>query len=363
MKTTNTLFRFLIWIISAVGVTACNDHEETPEISGTPRQGVPLSVNVARLANNEPTLQYGVYIFSRPVGEGEYGLDSIILPVNEDSRIKFDNSLLVRREYRFLFIATPSDNSALKVVNASLTQPLTGTLWSNIRIVPQADSISIDNYYEVTDRSGEDILSTDTIQGHLTRIVGQPVFRFFKIGTSLNDLIPIDLTTVTSIFDRIQSIQIDYQNYTPAIAFDANGIPQPEAPQSAGQSTITQKITTTLEHFRLPLPQQNLVLIQSDAANGGEIKGYCFLPNTPRLRTSLTFTYYDTTPACGDAEHAHDETCYPLRTLTLNIPKQSAPGLSVEADTYTVSKAGIRCDRLIDIEYVNNMDIITDWYK
>lgn len=362
MKNRNHLFRSILWIIAVAGITSCSDQQEYPESLAVTGKGIPLSMGFARTSDHTSRLQFGLYIFSRPVGEDSmYRLDSIILPLAETSRLKFGNGQLTGKEYRFLFMATPDDLSALKVVDTDLTTPARGTSWEDIRVIPQGDSISVDNYCQVTDRSAQELLAADTLYGRLSRIVGQMVFRFFKIGDHITDIQPLDLNKVASVFDRIKNIRIDYENYSHAIAFDGQGVPYPKAFQTK-QENISQNITTILKGFRLELPQPALNAVNGDPAAGGEIKGYCFLPANRQLRATVTFTYYETTPACGNALHQHNESCYHEETLTLHIPKKSVPGLSVESDAYTVNKAGIRCDRIIDIEYGTNMEIETDWY-
>lgn len=361
MKTKNTLSHLFVWILITTGTIACSDPQAYPENQESFQEGIPLSLSLSGSTDYHSSLKFGLYIFSRTTENENYHLDSIILPLTENSCLRFNNEQLIRNEYRFLFTAGPNDNSALKVVNSALVSPTPGTIWDDIRIIPLADSISSENYYQVTDRSGQDILASDTLYGHLKRTVGQIVYRFFKIGTDITDIKPIDILTVTSVFDRIKSISIEYENYTQVLAFDAKGIPQPVG-YSTEKKKIIQKIIPVLRNFRLNLPQTGLGLINQDPANGSEIKGFCFLPNNQQIRTTVTFTYYDTTPTCGDAMHQHDEKCYPQETLTLTIPKKSVPGLSVEANAFTVNKAGIRTNRIIDIGYGTNMEINTDWY-
>lgn len=365
MKTRNSFLRLVVWLFAATGIAACTQQQDDPEIPGIPREKIPFSLHLNQTGVNTSTLQYGLYLFSRntDASSGEdYRLDSIMLPVTESSRLKFSNEELSRKAYRFLFMATPGDNTALQVMNSGLSALTPGTSWKDIRIVAPSGRISIDNYYQVIDRSGQEILALDTLKGHLTRLVGQLIFRFIKIGEDINDQQPIDLRVASSVFDRISSIRVDYENYTRSLAFDEQGNPYPEPAEASDQTTISQTLTPTLQNFRVDLPQTDLDPVDGEAALGGEIKGYCFLPQSKQLRTTLTFTYYDTTPKCGDASHSHDESCFSPGTLTVYIPKKSAPGLSVEANAYTVNKAGIRCDRIIDIGYETNMDIITDWF-
>lgn len=362
MKTKTYVIRLFIWIVSIAGITACSGQQDYPETPDVAKEGIPLSINISRTTTHTTGLEFGLYIFSRYTGnkDSKYQLDSIILPLTERSMLKFSNKKLSQKEYRFLFMATPSDSSALKVVNTHLSTPMPGTSWEDIRIISRSDSISIDNYYQVTDRSAQEILATDTLHAQLKRMVGQLVFRFFKIGENIADLQPID-PEVSSVFDRIKSIRIDYQNFNRILAFDDTGIPYPESTPSSGGQNVSQHIQTVLQNFRLILPQKHLDPINADPVNGGEIKGYCFLPTNQQIRTTLTFIYYDTTPVCGNALHQHNKNCYPQESLTLNIPKKSHPGLSVEANAYTVNKAGIRCNRIIDIGYETNLEIDTDW--
>ncbi len=365
MKTRNSFLRLVLWLFATAGIAACTQQQDYADIPGISPEEIPFSLHLNQSGVNTSTLQFGLYLFSKhtDASSGEdYRLDSIILPVTESSRLKFSNEELSRKTYRFLFMATPGDNTALQVTNSNFSTLTPGTPWKDIRVTEPSGRISIDNYYQVTDRSGQEILALDTLQGHLTRLVGQLIFRFIKVGEDINDQQSIDLSAVSSVFDRISSIRVDYENYTHSLAFDNQGYPYPQPTDASKQTTISQTITPTLQKFRVNLPQTDLDPVNGEPALGGEIKGYCFLPLNQQLRTTLTFTYYDTTPKCGDTSHLHDENCFSRETLTVYIPKKSAPGLSVEANAYTVNKAGIRCDRIIDIGYETNMDIITDWF-
>lgn len=360
MKNRNTLFRFMAGFLAIAWLTACSKEQEHTVPHTFSPDGIPLSLYMDRSVANPADLVLGLYIFSRTTGITDtYRLDSIILPLRQTSRLKFSNAELIRKEYRFLFWATPPDKGALKVVGTDRIMPPQGTSWEDIRVIPLTDSISPDNYYQVTDYSAEKILTADTLHGHLSRMVGQMVFRFFKIGENITDTQPIDQKKVTSVFDRIKNIRIDYENYPTALAFDEQGVPRPES--VSAKQTITQYIRPVLQDYRLVIPQAGLDPVNGNPAEGGEIKGYCFLPAGQQIRTTLTFTYYDTTPICGNPTSQHEESCYAQDKIILYIPKKTQPGLSVESNAYTVNKAGIRCDRIIDIDYGTNMELETDW--
>ena len=87
------------------------------------------------------------------------------------------------------------------------------------------------------------------------------------------------------------------------------------------------------------------------------------LPSDSKLRVKLLFTYYDTTPACGNGHTGvHSAACFPQRQLTLALPAtDAAAGLPVAADCFTVNRAGLRCDRIIDIPVGGGIETNFDW--
>ena len=93
------------------------------------------------------------------------------------------------------------------------------------------------------------------------------------------------------------------------------------------------------------------------------MKGAFLLPSDSKLRVKLLFTYYDTTPACGNGHTGvHSAACFPQRQLTLALPAaDAATGLPVAANCFTVNRAGLHCDRIIDIPVGGGIETNFDW--
>lgn len=363
MKYFNYIFRSIFVIGTIAGTVSCSRESNVVLTPGIDSEGIPVAISLqSKNFASSPSLDYSVYIFSRSQEEQaeSYTLDTLISPIRENSKLKFSNNDLYHKNYRFLFLATPSALEETGIVSsAEWSAPIPGTTWENIRIVAKKSLLSTDNYYQVKDLSGKDILSTDTIQAHLTRFVGKMLFNFFKIDPT--DHLPLLIEkTVTSIFDRIDTIQITYTGYTSRLSFHETG---ELIPDDTIRQPIIQKIYLTLnDRLDTPIPQAEADTLTGGARAGGQINGLYFLPVTENLRATLVFHYYDTTPKCGNPAHSHDRSCYVRKTLELQLPPNSLPSaLSIEPDTYTVNKAGIFCNRIIDIGISGGYEIDTQW--
>lgn len=101
-----------------------------------------------------------------------------------------------------------------------------GTEWEKVAIEMANDSLSVDNYYGIKDLTGNEILQTGTIHGELTRLVGQMLFCFYKVGPGgVSDPVPVNDKTVASVMDRISSIDITYEGVPRLITFDSGNHP------------------------------------------------------------------------------------------------------------------------------------------
>lgn len=350
----------VLTIAAIAGITACSDEPGVDIASPACTEGLPVAalLQSRATASPAPVLDYSVYVFSRlqAAPTEAYRLDTLISPIETDSKLKFSNNQLSQKDYRFLFTATPQGTRETVVVTPSVATPSSGTAWEDIRLISGEPLLSLDNYYEVKDLSGKDILVTDTIRGRLSRIVGQMVFDFFKTDPSTKDPIHID-AGFTSIFDRIDTIQITYTNATTQLSFDAEGQPVPAV---TNPQTVTQKIQFRLDNnFGTPIPQAQTDTLPGGVQAGGRLKGFCFLPATEVLKTVLLFQYYDTTPTSTDPVHQSDPAYYARRTLQLSVP--ASGGLPIQANTYTVNKAGIYCNRIIDIGVTGGFSLNLDW--
>lgn len=188
------------------------------------------------------------------------------------------------------------------------------------------------------------------------------LFDIYRTGSSLSQPESILSPDVESVIDRIARIEISYENPTTELRFDENGTLVPAAYAS---EPLVQSILPQMTDFKVPLPQTDKGLgIYDDGVRGSlRMKGAFLLPSDSKLRVKLLFTYYDTTPACGNGHTGvHSAACFPQRQLTLALPAaDAATGLPVAANCFTVNRAGLHCDRIIDIPVGGGIETNFDW--
>lgn len=292
-----------------------------------------------------------LYVFLRPAGtQEEYVFNRRYEAVADGETLRLPLSEIRDYDYRFLAVAQPEGGSWLTLRTPGGEAFAPGAAWSDLRLTSAAGGAEPDGYCGFTDKSGAVILSDGTIQLTLTRIAGQVLFCFYRIGGSISEPVEVVSPDVASVIDRVSRIEIEYANPTTALRFDAD---DRLVPAAYGTEPLRQVIAPDMAGFKVPLPQTEKGLGLYDAALRGSLRiaGACLLPSDEKLRVKAVFTYYDTTPACGNG-HAgdHSETCYAQRQVTLRLPAEaSATGLPVAADCFTVNRAGLRCDRIIDV--------------
>lgn len=311
-----------------------------------------LRVVGLQLAGDVPaTLETPLYIFRRAAGTQEgYVFDRSYGAVTDGTALKLPYSEIKAYDFRFLAIAQPAGAQWLSTGTASGVSLAQGTAWDDLRLVSATGSAQIDGYCGFADMSGDALLLEGSVRLALTRIAGQCLFDFYRIGSSLSEPVGVVSPDVGSVIDRVTEIEITYENPTSALRFDTDGQLVPAAYAAA---PLTQSIAPALADFKAALPQadKGLAVYDADCRGSLRIEGAALLPSDSKLRVKLAFTYYDTTPACGnDHTGDHDAACYTLRQVTLDLPAASAAaGLPVAADCFTVNRAGLRCDRIIDI--------------
>ena len=304
-----------------------------------------------------------LYLFRRPAGtQQEYVFSSSYASVADGESLKLPVADLKDYDYRFLMLAQPGGGEWLSLRTAAGTVFAPGTAWNDLRLESAAGSAMPDGYCGFTDMSGGQILLDGSIRLTLTRIAGQVLFDFYRTGGSLSQPESVVSADVESVIDRVAQIEITYENPTTALRFDQNGqlTPAAYAPEPLKQTILPQAT-----EFRVALPQADKGLSLYAAALRGSlrIEGAFLLPSDSKLRVKMDFTYYDTTPACGN-DHADDHSagCFPQRQVTLQLPAAAAPaGLPVAADCFTVNRAGLHCDRIIDIPVGGSLETDFGW--
>jgi len=274
------------------------------------------------------------------------------------------NNELKDKDYRFLFVATSATDPEITVTNLNHNTLNTSDVWSDVLISANDLLLSSDNYSGILDKTGEEILKKGSINGILTRMVGQIVLDIFRISGNINYPMDIVSGNVSSVLDRVFKVEVEYQGITRDIVFGGsnNMLDNNKWPD---KYTKTHLFETDGE-LKVIVPQEDndLELPPSGKNGSARIKGMYCLPSNKNMRLKFTFHYYDTTPACGDINHAaHTTDCYDNRTLVLNLPQdeEDATLLSVFPNYFTVNKAGIRLDRIIDLTQPGLFELATIW--
>ncbi len=308
-------------------------------------------------------LETPLYIFRRAAGTHDgYLFDRSYTSVADGETLKFPLAELRSSDYRFLMVAQPGGAEWLSLGTAAGTPFAPGVAWEDLRLECAAGAAAEDGYSGFTDLSGEALLRDGSIRLTLTRIAGQMLFDIFRTGGSLSQPESVVSPDVESVIDRVARIDVTYENPTTALRFDGDGtlVPAAYAPEP-----LTRTILPRAADFRVTLPQEDMGLGVCDDALRGSLRmeGAYLLPSDSKLRVRLLFTYYDTTPACGiDHTEAHSPECFPQRQVALSLPAaDAAAGLPVAADCYTVNRAGLRCDRIIDIPVGGGIETNFDW--
>ena len=305
-----------------------------------------------------------MYVFGRKDGREYQLLDSLSRVgsgfIKPDRNFEESGST----DYRFLFVSTPAKKTELQVKCIDNSSFTVGSKWEHMAIEMSVDSLSVDNYYGIRDISGIELAQTDTIKVELTRLVGQMVFCFYKVGPKgINDTITVDDPKVASVFDRVSSIDLKYEGVPRQVKFDTNNKP---IPVSGSETKLCQVVRFRPdEELKVDLSKESGA-VETDVSipDGAILKGTCLLPSQNSVRVSMIFHYYDTTPICGsvDSSHKHGVACYKQQSISLHLPKeQELSGLSVIPDNFTVNKAGVPCSRIIDVRHTSGLEINTEW--
>lgn len=332
-----------------------------------------------------------VYRFSK-TGGGSYTLkDSIHLSGRSPRILAFNSSDWSDDDYRFLFIALP-ETSSITIENhlrESLYQQ--GELWENIRIyVDDPANVPDQLWYDILDKTSSDINTTPLISGNMKRLVGQMVLDIYR-GEDVNQPEDIQDEEVLSVIDRVNAIEVTYNGLTSAIRFDDEGNVIPVSTHNQ-DVVVTYPIVTEDEFWRVPVTEvadeNNPFLTPAATATAGSVRigGIFGFPADNTVRVKAVFRYYDTTAHCGLLVHTHDKYChersditlplrctlsehthtqdcgYDERSIVLNLPKaDESELLTIMPNMYTVNKAAIRHDRIIDITRNGDFNMAFDW--
>lgn len=384
---------FLTCLVSLM--SSCSDKTGTDPVQEQEGVITGLSLEV-RSGYSAGTLNYGVYIFQSVKDANDFRLVRMSYPFVSGSKLNLSATDPSRFDYRFLFIALPENVSERTVITeyGEPQDPLTGLspgcLWSDVRFNDSDIALTGDYYYGVTEMSGQEILDAGEVNGILDRVVGQMVYDIFKTGGTVSDPEGVPSTAdVTSVLDRVYRIDITYTGVTRRLMFDGTTlIPDLSAGTDTytetidalqiGIDPITGKVTpgekssgTVIESY---VPQYAEESLYTGAVR---IRGAYLLPATDGITVSMVFHYYDTTPACNnssegdvaimdntgkiilDYTHESMEACFPTGSISLSLPKTGS--LGIQSNYFTANKAGIPCNRVIEVPVNKGFGVDTDW--
>lgn len=363
MKTIHLTIYASLFLLAAA-VTSCTQNNEI--IKYNPEEGMPVSATIDTRAIPS-TLDCTLYIFWKSAVGDPYTCKEVVSLTAVPEILRFTNAELKDKYYRFFFVAVPAVNSYMSVVNTGGTPLAAGDNWSDVLLRTQAQVLDVNYYYDIVDETGNDLLANGTITGTLERVVGQLVLDIFKIGNEIGDPIDVDPARATSVLDRVYEIQVEYTNLTKDIGFDADGTIIEKATWGATPVTQTIQVDRDASLRVSPTQPDNGISPSGQPAEGSvRINGICGLLANQKIRAKYTFKYFDTTPICeNNHTGAHTESCFDnTQSLTLHLPEEvnnNFPLLSIQPNYFTVSKAGIRLDRIIDIKYTGSFVLNTQW--
>lgn len=344
-------------------LAACSDQWEGEGEEKAGSEGMPVVFSIESRAVDDG-LQYEMYVFRKSTEEPDYRYErTLSLNASGQDTIRLMNSDLQHYSYRFLFTATPRKRPEITVKGKGETVLGNSSEWGEISITAVEDSLTAENYYGILDRQGTELLETGKIDGILTRLVGQFVFDFSKIGTDIDN--PVDINTdksVTSVLDRVYRIDILYRGLSKGVSLGTDLIPS----SVERSTTILRSVFLQMDaNLGIPVPQteRGLEIAASQVKGSARILGAYALPSSD-VSVELYFYYYDTTPICENNHGStpHGLSCYKNRNLSLKLTdKSSGTGLSILPDHYTLNRAGIHCDRIIDIGTTTGITVDTKW--
>lgn len=357
------IIRIIPCLLAGLLMYSCNESVGSRSGEQDDSEGIPVKFEISTL-QSMPTMNCQLYVFGKDAPEATYTYKhNIALNGNMPVSFPFRNDEIYGKYFRFLFVATPNASAEISTVAQGGGALQTGTEWSDVIIKSLKDSLSQHNYYGIMDKTGSQIINDGKITGSLKRAVGQLVFEFSRVDGSIEYPVDIVSSTVTSVIDRVHKIVIEYERPTTAISFDADGMISSEA---KGKAKIIHTIVPSMANYAVTLPQVALGLENHSAGvrGGMSLNGGCMLQATDNMHVKMTFHYYDTTPTCGSGtETDFGVDCYEQKELVLHFPKNNdaLDSLTVKPNYYTLNKAGIVHDRVIDLGVTGGAQVFTAW--
>lgn len=355
--------KWMVLLIMSVFIISCSqDDDKDGLINGGSEIAIPINLDTRSLPADASC---DLYIFSKQTGSA----DDYVYKRKESlsaspSSLRFDNKDLVNRSYRFLFVIIDGDTPQLEIIDKNTGVWNESLEWNNLYIKATTRELTEHNYYGIVDKTSLEIINEGSINAILTRMVGQFIIDIFKIDGSISN--PVDIISdgsVVSVLDRVYKMDVTYDGMIREMMFDGSNTLVGDV-EWGTPYTNTLTLNMSEQDFTVPIDDsiKELEYYPGNPLGSVRIKSAYLLPADQTVSCKIVFYYYDTTPKCGNISHAHDKGCYDQRTLTLNIPKENSPNLlSILPDYYTLSKGGIRYDRIIDLDQPGSFQLETMW--
>lgn len=358
------LFTWSLFCLGA-GFFSCSDMESDTVKRVTDQSYIPVTLR-SEATSTGRELACTAYIFSQTDLADDYRLEDIVRSaIDQETPLPLSPAEVANRAYRFLFVATPEEMPEIEMSTRTGKPVGKGIEWKEIMLTEGEQPLSIDNYYGITDMTGAEIAAAGKVEGHLTRLCGQLLFDFYKAGPGgVDDPVAVDPARAQSVFDRIYQIDITYTGQSSGIVFGEGNRPEPVYSENKSSEHLLHFTLTPGLSVNVPQTEEGLDAHPS-ATGGVRLQGGCFLPTDRKLRVAMVFHYYDPMPVCeitaSPSGHLHTKDCYVQKAVNLNLPALSSEGLSVWPDYFTVHKAALPCDRVIDIQHQSGVNIQTSW--
>lgn len=367
MKKNNFNIYLLFLILSASFIRCSNELDDNNKSCSAVKEEIPVSVKF----NSKPlssSLNCQLFVFSKNATENEYLFKDSIQINSGGNTFKLMNKEIYEKDFRFLFIASPSQKTEIAMLVDTGSSLSVGDKWEDVKIQASQENLSSENYYAIIDKSGDEIFNERTIEAELTRLVGQFTFDFFR--TSPDNKSPIDIVSdaVSSVLDRIYEIEISYKYLTESISFTNSKNINPLTPKTNSSKQVIKVNTNSENDLRVSVSKNEDYLDFLPTGEKGAVRIYGLYslptPETSSVNIEMTFRYFDTTPTCDNKDGKnHQKDCFTEKELKLSLPSSSfSSNIWVKSDFYTVNKAAILFDRVIDLGVNSSLLLIsTDW--
>ena len=355
-------------------ISACSKETQEVPTKQNPEGESPIELDINTKAL-EGGLECDMYVFCKEGASNPYKLRRVLHLTERLTSVNFSNdSLTSAFSYRFLFVATPpAYKSEMKIKHVTNPELALNDEWKDLLMEATKQTLSDKLHYGIIlNKTGESILNDGQINISLERLVGKQIINIYKVDAAKK---PMDVSNkVWSVLDRVHQIDIEYTGLTKSFTFGEDGTIKKKSSWGVYKQTINPTINEAkgqnLLKVQLPQPNDSIDNFVADdkgtkIKGSARIRGVFGLPSND-IKIKSTFSYYHTTPikCAGTDAGNHTKDCFEKKTLELNLPPTATtPLLKIISNTYTMNKAGLWFDRVIDVGVNGQFVFNTEWAK